>query len=57
MFGNWRYMVAAILFLGSGFLFLYGQARWGLRIAYAVSLPIFAAGVVLVLTGKRKSPD
>jgi hypothetical protein len=49
MFGNWRYMVSAILFLGSGCLFLFMFPRWGISPAYTVSLPIFAVGLILVV--------
>ena len=49
MTGNWRYMVSAILFLGSGILFHYIVPRLGLLKSYIVSLPIFALGVILVL--------
>jgi hypothetical protein len=49
MTGNWRYMVGAILFLGSGCLFLFTATRWGLFQAYVVSLPIFAVGLILVV--------
>jgi hypothetical protein len=49
MTGNWRYMLAAILFLGSGCLFLVIAPRWGLFQAYIVSLPIFAVGLILAL--------
>jgi hypothetical protein len=48
MTGNWRNMVGAILFLGSGCLFLFIVPRWGLFQAYIASLPIFAVGLILV---------
>jgi hypothetical protein len=57
MFSDWRYAVSAILFLGSGFLFLYASSLWGLVPAYIVSLPIFAVGVVLVWRALRKPPS
>ena len=49
MFSDWRYVVSAILFLGSGFLFLYANSLWGLVPAYMVSLPVFAVGIILVV--------
>jgi len=54
--GNWRYMLSPILFLGSGFLFLFILPRWGPVPAYAVSLPIFTVGVALVILDKRNPP-
>ena len=57
MTGNWRYMIGAILFLGSGSLFLFLVPRWGLFPAYVVSLPIFAVGAILVWRAKRKSRE
>ena len=49
MAGNWRYVVGAILFLGSGCLFLFIVPRWGLYPSYVLCLPIFAVGLILVL--------
>ena len=49
MAGNWRYMLGAILFFSSGSLFIFIEPLWGLFQAYLVSLPIFAAGLILVL--------
>jgi hypothetical protein len=49
MFSDWRYVVSAILFFGSGFLFLYANSLWGLVPAYMVSLPVFAVGIILVV--------
>jgi hypothetical protein len=55
MFSNWRYMVGAFLFLGSGLLFLFIVPRWGLYQGYLVGLPIFAAGLILVLWASWKT--
>ena len=57
MIGNWRYIVSAILFLISGSLFLFINSYWGLSLAYIVSLPIFAIGVIIVWRSKRKPPS
>ncbi len=56
MFDNWRYIVGAILFLTSGCLCLFINSYWGLSLAYIVSLPMFAVGVILVWRGMRKPP-
>ncbi len=56
MIGNWRYIIGAILFLGSGCLFLFSSPYLGLTKAYLVSLPVFAIGVIIVWRGGRKPP-
>jgi len=56
MIGNWRYLIGAILFLGSGCLFLFISPYLGLTKAYLVSLPVFAIGVIIVWRGGRKPP-
>jgi hypothetical protein len=56
MIGNWRYLIGAILFLGSGCLFLFNSPYLGLTKAYLVSLPVFAIGVIIVWRGGRKPP-
>jgi uncharacterized membrane protein (UPF0136 family) len=56
MIGNWRYIVGALLFLTSGCLFLFINSYWGLSLAYIVSLPMFAVGVIIVWRSKRKPP-
>jgi hypothetical protein len=55
MFSNWRYVVGAFLFLGSGLLFLFLVPRLGLSQAYIVSLPIFAVALILVLWATWKT--
>jgi hypothetical protein len=57
MIGNWRYIIGAILFLGSGCLFLFISPYVGLSKAYLVSLPIFIAGVIIVWRTERKPPE
>ncbi len=56
MIGNWRYIIGAILLLGSGCLFLYISPHLGLTKAYLVSLPVFAVGVIIVWRIERKPP-
>jgi hypothetical protein len=56
MIGNWRYIVGAILLLASGCLFLFVNSYLGQTKAYLVSLPVFAAGVIIVWRGERKPP-
>jgi hypothetical protein len=56
MIGNWRYIIGAILLLGSGCLFLFTSPYVGLTKAYLVSLPVFAIGVIIVWRGERKPP-
>ena len=56
MIGNWRYIMGAILLLGSGCLFLFISPYVGLTKAYLVSLPVFALGVIIVWRGERKPP-
>ncbi len=56
MIGNWRYIIGAILLLGSGCLFLFTSPYLGLTKAYLVSLPVFAIGVIIVWRGERKPP-
>jgi hypothetical protein len=56
MIGNWRYLIGAILFLGSGCLFLFINPYVGLTKAYLVSLPVFAIAVIIVWRGGRKPP-
>jgi hypothetical protein len=56
MIGNWRYIIGAILFLGSGCLFLFISPYLGLTKAYLVSLPVFAIGVIIAWRGERKPP-
>jgi hypothetical protein len=57
MVGNWRYIIGAILLLGSGCLFLSISPYVGLTKAYLVSLPVFIAGVIIVWRGERKPPE
>ena len=57
MFGNWRYIIGAILLLGSGCLFLFISPYVGQAKAYLVSLPVFALGVIIVWRGERKPPE
>ena len=57
MIGNWRYIIGAILLLGSGCLFLLISPYVGLINAYLVSLPVFALGVIIVWRGERKPPE
>jgi hypothetical protein len=56
MIGNWRYIIGAILLLGSGCLFLFINPYVGLSKAYLVSLPVFAIGVIIVWRTERKPP-
>jgi hypothetical protein len=56
MIGNWRYIIGAILLLGSGCLFLFINPYVGLTKAYLVSLPVFATGVIIVWRGERRPP-
>jgi hypothetical protein len=56
MIGNWRYIIGAILLLGSGCLFLFISPYVGLTKAYLVSLPVFATGVIIVWRAERKPP-
>jgi hypothetical protein len=56
MIGNWRYIIGAILLLGSGCLFFLISPYVGLTNAYLVSLPVFALGVIIVWRGERKPP-
>jgi hypothetical protein len=48
MIGNWRYIIGAILLLGSGCLFLFISPYVGLTKAYLVSLPVVTLGVIIV---------
>jgi hypothetical protein len=57
MIGEWPYIVGAILFLISGCVCLFINSYWGLSLAYIVSLPIFAIGVIIVWRSKRKPPS
>ncbi|MCG6943837.1 MAG: hypothetical protein LJE87_00675 [Deltaproteobacteria bacterium] len=57
MIGNWRYIIGAILLLGSGCFFLLISPYVGLTNAYLVSLPVFALGVIIVWRGERKPPE
>lgn len=57
MLANWRYIVAAILLLGSGCLFLLTIPYLGQTTAYLVSLPIFAVGVFIGWRGRGNPPE
>jgi hypothetical protein len=57
MIGDGSYIVAAILFLTSGCVCLVINSYWGLSLAYIVSLPIFAIGVIIMWRSKRKPPS
>jgi hypothetical protein len=48
MIGNWRYIIGAILLLGSGCLFLFISPYVGLNKASLVSLPVVTLGVIIV---------